>query len=164
MDLRSWYGGFNVIVKKFLNCPTAGTLFMEGQMQARDQDNSGEMHDFNLTTILTAMNCFSDANKLGEGEIAVKRLSRKSGQGLEGFKNEVMLIVKLQHKNLVRLLGCCIGERKSLLVYELGQACCHCWGITREILYLHDDSRLKIIHRDLKASNILLDEEMNPRI
>ncbi|RVX09934.1 Cysteine-rich receptor-like protein kinase 11 [Vitis vinifera] len=172
MDLRSWYGGFNGIEEHvseeiFLNRPTAGTLFMEGQMQARDQDNSGEMHDFNLTTILTAMNRFSDANKLGEGEIAVKRLSRKSGQGLEGFKNEVMLIVKLQHKNLVRLLGCCIGREEKLLVYEQldwAKLAAIVGGITREILYLHDDSRLKIIHRDLKASNILLDEEMNPRI
>ncbi|WKA05822.1 hypothetical protein VitviT2T_023761 [Vitis vinifera] len=88
-----------------------------------------------------------------------------------------MLIVKLQHKNLVRLLGCCIGREEKLLVYEdmantsldaflfdWAKLAAIVGGITRGILYLHDDSRLKIIHRDLKASNILLDEEMNPRI
>ncbi|KAK2991015.1 hypothetical protein RJ640_005497 [Escallonia rubra] len=97
-----------------------------------DQDDSGEMHYFMLTTIQAATNGFSTENKLGEGgfgpvyrgklddgkEIAVKRLSKNSGQGLDEFKTEVRLIVKLQHKNLVRLLGCCVEGDEKLLVYE----------------------------------------------
>ncbi|KAM4101973.1 hypothetical protein ACB094_05G187200 [Castanea mollissima] len=119
--------------------------------------NSGEMHYFDLSTMQTATNNFSYENKLGEGgfgavfkgklangkEIAVKRLSMKSKQGLEEFKNEVMLIAKLQHRNL----------RTNIIN-----------GIARGLLYLHKDSLLKIIHRDLKASNILLDDEMNSKI
>ncbi|XP_035545260.1 G-type lectin S-receptor-like serine/threonine-protein kinase At4g03230 [Juglans regia] len=172
---------------------------MDRNMHAGDHDNSGEMHYYSLDTIQTATSNFSDANKLGEGgfgpvykgqlssgkEIAVKRLSIKSKQGLEEFKNEVMLIVKLQHRNLVRLLGCCLEGDEKLLVYEYmantsldaflfdPKKCRELdWdrrinivnGIARGLLYLHEDSRLKIIHRDLKASNVLLDDEMNPKI
>ncbi|XP_068639264.1 cysteine-rich receptor-like protein kinase 10 [Aristolochia californica] len=150
-------------------------------------------------TIEAATNDFSDSNKLGEGgygpvykgilpdgrEIAVKRLSRSSGQGLTEFKNEVVLIAKLQHRNLVRLLYCCMEREEKILVYEFmantsldvylfdpTKSCKLDWGrrldivkgIARGLLYLHEDSRLKIIHRDLKASNVLLDHEMNPKI
>ncbi|XP_028787879.1 cysteine-rich receptor-like protein kinase 19 [Neltuma alba] len=142
---------------------------------------------------------FSVENKLGEGgfgpvykgrlssgrEIAVKRLSMDSGQGDSEFKNEVSLVAKLQHRNLVKLLGFSLERKERLLVYEFlpNKSLDYLlfdpikrthldWetrykiigGIGRGILYLHEDSRLRIIHRDLKASNILLDEEMNPKI
>ncbi|KAA8519271.1 hypothetical protein F0562_013527 [Nyssa sinensis] len=152
-----------------------------------------------LTTIQLATNEFSEECKIGEGgfgpvykgilpdgkEVAVKRLARNSGQGFEELKNEVIFIAKLQHKNLVRLLGSCIEKNEKLLVYEyMSNASLNLhlfdpvrrsqldWkrrfsiicGIAKGLLYLHEDSRLKIIHRDLKTSNILLDHEMNPKI
>ncbi|XWS15619.1 hypothetical protein CRYUN_Cryun34aG0016900 [Craigia yunnanensis] len=167
----------------------------QGESGARSQ----EFPSIQLDILQAATKQFCDENKLGEGgfgpvykgkladgkEIAVKRLSRTSGQGLLEFKNEVMLIAKLQHRNLVRLLGCCLEQNEKLLVYEympnksldvflfdsnIGVQLD--WqkrlsiinGIARGILYLHEDSRLRIIHRDLKASNVLLDHEMNPKI
>uniref|UniRef100_A0A0D9YA82 Protein kinase domain-containing protein n=1 Tax=Oryza glumipatula TaxID=40148 RepID=A0A0D9YA82_9ORYZ len=142
---------------------------------------------------------FSEENKLGQGgfgpvykgrfpdgvEIAVKRLASHSGQGLTEFKNEIQLIAKLQHTNLVRLLGCCYQRQEKILVYEYlpnksldffifdeTRRALVDWnkrlaiinGIAQGLLYLHKHSRLRIIHRDLKAGNILLDHEMNPKI
>ncbi|KAK7831524.1 g-type lectin s-receptor-like serine/threonine-protein kinase [Quercus suber] len=164
--------------------------FLDRSMLAREDDDSGEMRYFNLTTILTTTNNFSDVNKLGEGgfglvykgklinekEIVVKRLSMKSKQGLKEFKNEEILIAKLQHKNLVMLLGCCLEEDEKLLVYEfmantsldvflfdpnkckvLDWAKCIniVNGVAKGLQYLHEDPRLKISHRDMKASNVL---------
>ncbi|XP_042520780.1 cysteine-rich receptor-like protein kinase 10 [Macadamia integrifolia] len=154
---------------------------------------------FEFSMVLAATNNFAEINKIGEGgfgsvylgklpngqEVAVKRLSRNSGQGAEEFKNEVMLVAKLQHRNLVRLLGFCLEGEEKILIYEFvpnksldyflfdPEKCKLLdWqrrykiieGITRGLVYLHEDSRLRIIHRDLKASNILLDVEMNPKI
>ncbi|XP_019440301.1 PREDICTED: G-type lectin S-receptor-like serine/threonine-protein kinase At1g11300 isoform X1 [Lupinus angustifolius] len=161
-----------------------------------------ELHEqllFDTETLALATNNFDSSNKLGQGgfgpvykgklkdgrEIAVKRLSKASGQGLEEFMNEVVVISKLQHRNLVRLLGCCREGEEKMLIYEYmlnksldtfifgpsehklldwGKRFSIIEGIARGLLYLHRDSRLRIIHRDLKASNILLDEELNPKI
>ncbi|WJX59966.1 hypothetical protein P8452_45227 [Trifolium repens] len=152
---------------------------------------------FDLGSLCVATDNFSDSNMLGQGgfgpvykgilsdgmEVAIKRLSTCSEQGSEEFINEVMLILKLQHKNLVKLLGFCVDGEEKLLVYEylpngsldvvlFEQGAQLDWtkrvdivnGIARGILYLHEDSRLQIIHRDLKASNVLLDYDMNPKI
>ncbi|KAI8007524.1 G-type lectin S-receptor-like serine/threonine-protein kinase [Camellia lanceoleosa] len=158
-----------------------------------------ELPFFDLATIVDSTNNFSINNKIGEGgfgpvykgileggqEIAVKRLSEYSKQGPNEFKNEVICITKLQHRNLVKLLGCCIQGEEKMLIYEYmpnksldyfifdqTQRTLLDWpkrfqiinGIARGLLYLHQDSRLRIIHRDLKASNILLDIGMNPKI
>ncbi|KAB2619831.1 receptor-like serine/threonine-protein kinase SD1-8 [Pyrus ussuriensis x Pyrus communis] len=137
---------------------------------------------FGLRATVAATNKFTEANKLGEGgfgpvykgilaenqEVAIKRLSKKSGQGHQEFMNELKLITKLQHTNLVRLLGCCIEDEEMILIYEympyrsLDKLLFE--GIAQGVLYIHKYSRLKIIHRDLKASNILLDGTLNPKI
>ncbi|KAJ4900737.1 Receptor-like serine/threonine-protein kinase SD1-8 [Raphanus sativus] len=149
--------------------------------------------------VLTATEHFSDCNKIGKGgfgvvykgklldgqEVAVKRLSEMSSQGTNEFMNEVRLIARLQHINLVQLVGCCVDEGEKILIYEyLENRSLHShlfdltrsrmlnWqmrfdiinGIARGILYLHQDSSIRIIHRDLKASNVLLDKHMTPKI
>jgi hypothetical protein len=172
-----------------------------GTTPALDEDDKTTIESLQLDyrAIQAATNDFSENNKIGRGgfgdvykgtfsngtEVAVKRLSKTSEQGDTEFKNEVVVVANLRHKNLVRILGFSIEREERILVYEYvenksldnflfdpakkGQLY---WtqryhiigGIARGILYLHQDSRLTIIHRDLKASNILLDADMNPKI
>ncbi|CAN1328071.1 G-type lectin S-receptor-like serine/threonine-protein kinase At1g11330 [Linum perenne] len=170
-----------------------------GEMEDDGGDHGHNLKIYSVATIMDATDNFSLQNKLGQGgfgpvykgklgegrEVAVKRLSRSSGQGLVEFRNEVILIAKLQHRNLVRLLGCCIHGEEKMLVYEYmpnksldsfifdeSKRKLLDWnkrfsiieGIAQGLLYLHKYSRVRIIHRDMKASNILLDGNLNPKI
>ncbi|KEH43965.1 receptor-like kinase [Medicago truncatula] len=173
----------------------------DGEYADADEDEITivESFQFNFDIVRAATNDFSNSNKLGQGGfgvvyrgklpdgqmIAVKRLLKDSSQGDVEFKNEVLLVAKLQHRNLVRLLGFSLEGSERLLIYEFvtnksldyfifdpTRKAQLNWqkrydiirGIVRGLLYLHEDSRLRIIHRDIKASNILLDDEMNPKI
>ncbi|CAM0870572.1 unnamed protein product [Alopecurus aequalis] len=153
-----------------------------------------------ISTLRAATGDFAESNKLGGGfgavykgmlpdgeEIAVKRMSKSSTQGVDELKNELALVAKLSHKNLVRLIGVCLEQQERLLVYEFvpnrsldlilfaedtvkreqldwTKRYKIIDGIARGLLYLHEDSRLKVVHRDLKASNILLDMNNSPKI
>ncbi|KAK2355138.1 G-type lectin S-receptor serine/threonine-protein kinase [Trifolium repens] len=201
-----------VIISGFLICAciiifikrVAPRLFHLAPFQWRQQyfrlrKEDSDLPIFEFSIIVKATDSFASRNKLGEGgfgpvykgtlidgkEVAIKRNSKMSDQGSEEFKNEVLLIAKLQHRNLVKLLGCCIHREEKLLIYEYmpnrsldyfifdeTRSKLLAWskrsqiiaGIARGLLYLHQDSRLRIIHRDLKLSNILLDAHMNPKI
>ncbi|XP_062000559.1 G-type lectin S-receptor-like serine/threonine-protein kinase SD1-29 isoform X1 [Rosa rugosa] len=174
-------------------------IYRDDLQEYMEKHNLSELKIYDFDSILIATENFSIRNKLGQGgfgpvykgmlpegkEIAVKRLSSSSGQGVEEFKNEMLLISILQHKNLVRIMGYCVKENEKLLIYEfmpnksldtflydLRKRAVLDWttrfniiqGVAKGLLYLHHDSYVKVIHRDLKVSNILLDERMNPKI
>ncbi|GMY38144.1 probable LRR receptor-like serine/threonine-protein kinase At1g56130 [Fagus crenata] len=153
---------------------------------------------FSYVELRSATEDFNPSNKLGEGGfgpvfkgtlsdgriIAVKKLSVASHQGKSQFVTEVSIISAVQHRNLVKLYGCCIDGDRRLLVYEylenksLDQALFEksnlrldwptrfsvCLGTARGLAYLHEESRPRIVHRDVKASNILIDGELCPKI
>lgn len=140
-----------------------------------------------MTSYGDCCNASADQGKLDDGKkVAVKQLSvGKSGQGEPEFFVEVNMITSIQHKNLVRLVGCCSEGPQRLLVYEYmknksldkllfgadGSPFLN-WktrhqiiiGIARGLQYLHEESNLRIVHRDIKASNILLDDKFQPKI
>lgn len=158
---------------------------------------------FSFKELREATDDFHPRNKLGEGgfgpvykgvlktgiEVAIKMLSSESCQGKTEFMNEVNLITSVQHRNLIKLLGCSMEESKRILIYEYlpnrslnlhlfdnGPNGHHKvsldWrtrfniivGIARGLSYLHEDSHVRIVHRDIKSSNILLDHNLNPKI
>ncbi|CAN6211866.1 unnamed protein product [Urochloa humidicola] len=197
------------IVAAVLAISTICLCFLWRRRPAREQTPSystgaGDIESIDsllldISTLRAVTDNFAESNRLGEGgfgavykgvlpdgqEIAVKRLSQSSGQGIQELKNELVLVAKLQHKNLVRLVGVCLQEHEKLLVYEYmpnrsidtilfdpekskeldwGKRAKIINGIARGLQYLHEDSQLKIIHRDLKASNVLLDSDYTPKI
>ncbi|GFP85151.1 probable LRR receptor-like serine/threonine-protein kinase at1g56130 [Phtheirospermum japonicum] len=157
-------------------------------------------YTFSYAELRAATDDFDPGNKLGEGGfgpvykgtlgdgrvVAIKQLSVSSRQGKSQFVAEIATISAVQHRNLVKLYGCCIEGDKRLLVYEflvnksldqllfgtgsksLFLDCATrydiCLGVARGLAYLHEESRLRIVHRDVKASNILLDSDLIPKI
>ncbi|XP_027123366.1 cysteine-rich receptor-like protein kinase 10 [Coffea arabica] len=156
------------------NPPQRGIHTIEGKSRIVRRSDSPAVRNFQ--------------GKLEDGqEVAIKILSKNSGQGVVEFKNEILLIAKLQHRNLTRLLGCCLQADEKILVYEYmvnrsqdfllfgadsSKKELLKWsirlniieGIARGLLYPHKYSRVRVIHRDLKAGNILLDGSTNPKI
>ncbi|CAM0885388.1 unnamed protein product [Alopecurus aequalis] len=170
----------------------------KAKQYAEEDEDAGSLL-FDLSTLRKATGNFAEENKLGHGgfgavykgllpderEIAVKRLDRDSDQGIQELRNELVLVAKLRHNNLAKLLGVCLKGEEKLLVYEYmpnrsldtflfearrrelldwGTRHAIIHGTARGLLYLHEDSHIKIIHRDLKPSNILLDANMTPKI
>lgn len=153
---------------------------------------------FNFAELRAATGDFSPGNKLGEGGfglvykgtlpdgrvVAVKQISVASNYVNRQFMAEIATISVVQHRNLVKLYGCCIEGNRRILVYEylenrsldqalFGKSDLHldwstrfniCLGTAKGLAYLHEESRPRIIHRDVKASNILLDEALCPKI
>ncbi|GJY92579.1 G-type lectin S-receptor-like serine/threonine-protein kinase [Tanacetum coccineum] len=187
--------------KKRLHMKNRGDMeyALDKKNTSMQMEHLDDIQIFSLYKVAKATDNFSDSNKIGEGgfgpvykgvledgqEVAVKRLSETSQQGINEFKNELIFIAKLQHRNLVKLLGYCIHGDEMILIYEYmvnksldsfifdeTRGSMVDWpkrfgiiqGMARGILYLHQDSRFQIIHRDLKAGNILLDSDMNPKI
>ncbi|OWM72836.1 hypothetical protein CDL15_Pgr021142 [Punica granatum] len=186
--------GFLGVIKRLIQRSKCGIWSRESL-----ESDTPNLQVFSYATLKAATNNFSAENKLGEGgfgpvykgklrngqEIAVKKLSKNSNQGLEEFENEVMLTARLQHVNLLRVLGFCTDREEKMLIYEYmprksldfylldpirryyldWEKRLHIIeGVTQGLLYLQEYSNFTIIHRDLKASNILLDSEMNPKI
>ncbi|KAJ1298157.1 hypothetical protein BS78_01G432200 [Paspalum vaginatum] len=143
--------------------------------------------------------CFSEEKRLGTGAygtvyegrlsdsrlVAVKRIRQRDNAGLECVMNEVRLLSRVCHRNLVRLLGCCIEQGQQILVYEFmpnGTLAQHLqrergpaampWTVrlriaaetAKAIAYLHSEVQPPIYHRDIKSSNILLDYEYNSKV
>ncbi|CAK9319958.1 unnamed protein product [Citrullus colocynthis] len=156
-------------------------------------------HRYSYRELKKATRNFSDKEVLGYGgsgkvyrgilpisktQIAVKRISRDSKQGLREFVTEIATIGMLRHRNLVQLLGWCRQQQDLLLVYEFMEngsldnylfddpRTILNWeqrfevikGVASALLYLHEGYKQVVIHRDVKASNVLLDDELNGRL
>ncbi|XP_061355018.1 cysteine-rich receptor-like protein kinase 2 [Gastrolobium bilobum] len=155
--------------------------------------------NFKYSTLEKATESFDEAKKIGQGgfgtvykgvlpdgrEIAIKRLYFNNRHRAADFYNEVNIISSVEHKNLVRLLGCSCSGPESLLVYEFlpnksldrfifdkNKGRQLNWekrydiiiGTAEGLVYLHESSKIRIIHRDIKASNILLDAKLRAKI
>ncbi|KAK9121961.1 hypothetical protein Syun_019578 [Stephania yunnanensis] len=190
-------------IMSFLSVIVVFYLVRRRKRQGMEEDEellgiTAKQYTFSYEELRSATEDFKSGNKLGEGGfgpvykgslsdgrvVAVKQLSVTSRQGKSQFVAEIATISAVQHRNLVKLYGCCIEGDKRLLVYEylenksldqalFGESILHLdWsmrydiilGTARGLAYLHEESRIRIVHRDVKASNILLDADLVPKI
>ncbi|KAK2976663.1 hypothetical protein RJ640_017406 [Escallonia rubra] len=173
--------------------PVLSNMTGMNKLMLRSCNISGKIPDYiaDMTALNTLDLSFNKLEReipnLEDGTvIAVKQLSSKSKQGSREFVNEIGMISGLQHPNLVRLYGCCVEGKHLLLVYEYmeNNSLAHalfgpegspsyldwptrqriCIGIAKGLVYLHEESPLRIVHRDIKATNVLLDSDLNAKI
>ncbi|KAK4399072.1 Cold-responsive protein kinase [Sesamum angolense] len=152
------------------------------------QVEEGALHaktkNFSYNELRAATNNFHRSNKIGRGgfgtvykgilrngtEVAVKTLSAESKQGVREFLTEIDTMSNVKHPNLVELLGCCVHGPNQILVFkevnklDWKQRSVVCMGTARGLAYLHEELVPHIVHRDIKASNILLDKDFQPKI
>ncbi|KAL1327053.1 hypothetical protein AAHE18_13G273700 [Arachis hypogaea] len=153
---------------------------------------------FGYNELRSATNKFSDPNKLGQGgfgsvykgylknsntNVAIKKISRESSQGIKEYATEVKIISQLRHRNLVQLIGWCHRKNDLLLIYEFmpnGSLDSHLYGgkslltwptrynialsLASALLYLQEEWEQCVIHRDIKPSNIMLDSCFNAKL
>jgi len=153
-----------------------------------------------LNALKTATRNFHMLNCVGRGgfgavykgnlkdgtQVAIKKLSAESKQGISEFLTEINVISNVRHPNLVKLLGCCVEGKNRLLVYEYAEnnslanallgpknkcipldwekRAAICIGTASGLAFLHEEAQPRIVHRDIKASNILLDKRLLPKI
>ncbi|XP_008449503.2 probable LRR receptor-like serine/threonine-protein kinase At1g07650 isoform X1 [Cucumis melo] len=177
-----WLGGKASVYKELRGIDLQTGLFTIRQIKAatKNFDAANKVGEGGFGAVYKGL--------LSDGTIiAVKQLSSKSKQGNREFVNEIGMISALQHPNLVKLYGCCVDGNQLMLIYEYMENNCLsralfrndpgfklkldwptrqkiCLGIARGLAYLHEESRLKIVHRDIKTSNVLLDKDFNAKI
>ncbi|CAK9258986.1 unnamed protein product [Sphagnum jensenii] len=166
--------------EKFAEFDIQPTIFSYSELRAATKDFHPDMKLGQGSYGVVYKGIFPNKN-----EVAVKQLFNESQQSIDEFLNEIVLITGVKHRNLVKLKGCCITtSKKRLLVYEyvenndLAEALFGkrkhmlnwpvrlniCLGVARGLFYLHEIAQPRIIHRDIKASNILLDKGLQARI
>ncbi|XP_025666723.1 probable LRR receptor-like serine/threonine-protein kinase At1g07650 isoform X1 [Arachis hypogaea] len=182
MRRKGYIGGSNAVYKELRGIDLQTGLFTLKQIKAatKNFDVANKIGEGGFGSVYKGL-------LLDGTVIAVKQLSSKSKQGNREFVNEIGMISGLQHPNLVKLYGCCAEGNQLILIYEYMENNCLsrilfgkdldrkvkldwptrkkiCLGIARALAYLHEESRIKIIHRDIKTSNVLLDKDFNAKV